>query len=211
MKLFSGNSQQYPLEGDLTHSEAGKNYAQVVHRIVGRIPISGKILVTSASAEEGKTVTAANLALAFHAQRIPVLLIEFSLVKPKFAEIFGESPIQEGVEDVVQGRIDLRSVTCRLGNNNLSLAMVRRPQGSEEGLKPSVALNQLLADAQRDYRWTILDGPSIEASNHICTLVESIGLAVMVARAGRTNKESFRKAYDRINKHRPLVLLNDER
>jgi Mrp family chromosome partitioning ATPase len=211
LKGFSGTSVKYPLEGDLTHSEAGKIYAQMVDRIVKRMSGSGTILVTSAGAGEGKTVTAANLALAFHAQRIPVLLVELSLMKPKFGEVFGESPLQKGVEDVVYGRTDLRSVTCVLQDNKLSLAMVRQPQNDEEGLKPSSALDQLIADARRDYRWTIFDGPSIDASVNTCMLIEKIGLAVMVARAGRTNKESFRTAYARMRKYRPMVLLNDLR
>ena len=209
--LANATSTKFPLEGDLTHSAAGKSYAQVVDRILSRAPNAGKILVTSAGAQEGKTITAANLALAFHARRIPVLLVELSLVKPSLAEVFGEPPVRQGVEDVVKGRTDLRSVVCMRGDNNLNLAMVRRAQDNDDGLSPGTHLDQLFADAQRDFSWTIFDGPSIEASANICTLIKSIGLSVMVARARQTNKESFRAAYSRINTYRPMVLLNDDR
>ena len=210
MTLLTKAAPAYPLEGDLMYSPAGRRYAYVVDRILARKSLSGQLLITSAVQDEGKTVTAANLALALHARRIPVLLVELSLMRPKFAEIFGDSPVRKGVEDVLGGRSDLHSVVCVRGDNNLHLAMVGRAQDSEERLAPSLHLDRLIEDARRDYQWTIFDGPAIESSPYICTLIGSIGLSLMVARARQTDRNSFYDAFSRISNHRPMVLLNDE-
>ena len=208
--LVAETTSAYPLEGDLTYSTAGKRYAHTVDRILGRCSLSGQMLVTSPGQDEGKTVTAVNLALAFHARRIPVLLVELSLMRPKFAEIFGASPLRNGVEDVLCGRADLRSVVCVRGDNNLHLAMVRSAQDSEERLAPSTYLDRLIAGAREEYQWTIFDGPAIQPSPYICTLIGSIGRSLMVARAKQTDRDAFYEAFSRISNHRPMVLLNDE-
>ena len=200
----------YPLEGNLTFSMAGRSYSQVVDRILERKALTGQILVTSANADEGKTLTAINLALALQARRYTVLLVEMSLIRPKLAEIFGDPRLPYGIEDVLSGSTDLKSVISERGSDRLPMAMVRQAQKTEEALETGPALDRLLADARREYRWTIVDGPPIHASEAGAVLVASIEVALLVARAQQTNRRSFQAAYERISSRRPMVLLNDE-
>jgi Mrp family chromosome partitioning ATPase len=210
MTPLASAASAYPLEGYAPNSIAGRRYAHVVERILERSPQAGHVFVTSPGEGEGKTLTATNLALAFHARNISVLLAELSLVRPKLGQIFGSSPLRPGIEDVLLGQSDLFSAICVRGDNNLNLAMVRRPQESDESLAPGAHLNRLISEARQLYSWTIFDGPAIQSSTYVRTLIESMTATLMVARAGQTDRVSFSNALSKIGDLHPLVLLNDE-
>ncbi len=203
MNVLGRPARIYPLEGDLPYSDAGRCYAHVVDQILRRNPSAGQLLVTSPGRGDGKTVTAANLALAFQARHIPILLLELSLMEPQFSGIFGKSPRPWGVEDVLGGRTDLRSVVSICDDNQLHVATVDRAQQNEDALAPSVYLDRLLSDAKREYQWTIIDGPAVQ-SPYFDTLVASVGMCLMVARSGRTEVELLKEAISRTGIYRPL-------
>jgi hypothetical protein len=113
------------------------------------------------------------------------------------------------MEDVLSGRSDLFSAICVRGDNNLNLAMVKRAQSSEKDLEPG--LDRLITESRELYSWTVFDGPAIHSSTQTRTLIERIGITVIVARAGKTDRASFSDALAKISDHRPMVLLNDER
>src|ERR1700761_8862862 len=79
------------------------------------------VLVTSASRGDGKSFTAANLALA-EAQLAdnPTLLCDFDLRHPMLHRIFGadRSP---GLSDYLLGKADLPAALRRIANSNLFL------------------------------------------------------------------------------------------
>ncbi len=200
----------YPLEGDLIYSDAGRQYGAVVDRILSRLLPTGQVLITSAGEGEGKTLTAANLALAFHVRKLPVLLVELALARPRLTQVFGESPLPFGIEDVLQGKTDLRSIVSVRGDNNLHLAMVKRAQGSDNLLAPGPNLDRLLADARRDFQWSIFDGSSISGTAHLPALAAGIGASIVVARAGRTRVVQFEKAMAAMAAYKPMVLLNED-
>ncbi len=210
MKSFAPPALSFPLEGDLTHSIAGARYAAVVDHLLARKNSSGQVLITSPGAGEGKTVTAVNLALAFHARKIPVLLVELSLRLPKFAEIFGPSPLPSGIEAVLTGKKPLAEVICRRNDNNLQLAMVNRRQYSDDLLAAGEPLDLALAQARKEFAWTILDGPSVSACEHLPSLAKSVGQVLLVARIRKTPQTAVQSAVSTIDHPQTMLLLNDE-
>jgi len=209
MKISGNTRRALPIEGDLTHSRAGERYAQVVDALTTRAGSTGQVLVTSAGIDEGKTVTAINLAFAFHARRKSVLLAELSFVRPSFAAVFGRSPIKNGIEDAITGDTSLQSTVCVRNDNQLNVAMVNRPRRTNDLLVPSVRLDKLLSDARSLYEWTIFDGASLDSLSLVESLASNIGLVLLVARAGRTHSDLFEQAIKRINHPGTLVLLNE--
>ncbi|WP_263381270.1 tyrosine-protein kinase family protein [Granulicella arctica] len=209
MNVLSAPKLGIPIEGDLTHSSAGERYAQVVDRLLQREPSSHQILVTSPNAGDGKTVTAVNLAFAFHARRISVLLAELSFKRPSFSGIFTRSPLSKGIESVLTEGIPLESTVCVRNDNNLRMAMVNNCQPNDDLLAPNERLGKLLEDARTSNDWTIFDGPSTDAI-HIRTLASSVGLVLLVVRAGRTRTDDLHRALDRIASRNTLVLFNDD-
>jgi Mrp family chromosome partitioning ATPase len=209
MNILKMSKDAFPIEGDLTHSRAGERYAEIVGHLLARGG-SRQVLVTSAGKGEGKTVTAVNVAFAFHARRIPVLLAELSFERPKFAEVFGPSPLRKGIEDVIVEGVPLQSVVCVRNDNNLSVAMVNRRQETNNLLLPSARLDDLLFEAGSQYDWTILDAASVESSPDIKSFAAKVNLVLLVVRARQTKSDAVADALARIAHPNTLVLLNDE-
>ena len=199
----------FPIEGDLPHSHAGAHYARVLERLLARDGSSRQVLVTSAGDGEGKTVTAVNLAIAFRARRIPVLLAELSFKRPKFSEIFGPSPLPKGMEDVLAEGTPLQSTVYVLNDKKLSVAMVKKRQKTNNLLLPSPHLDLFLLDARSNYDWTIFDAASVESVPQIQSLAASVGTVLLVARAQHTRPDFLKEALTRIAHPQTLVLLND--
>jgi succinoglycan biosynthesis transport protein ExoP len=180
----------------------------VVERLLHQPTNFRQILVTSAGEQEGKTVTAVNLALAFHVRRVPILLAELSLRKPYFSQVFSPSPLPRGIEAVLAEGTPLESTICVRNDNNLRIAMVNQKQSTDDLLAPGERLDKLLRDARGNYDWTVFDAPSADTP-HIRTLAASVGLVLLVARAGHTRPTALRQAIEHIGNPNTMVLLND--
>ena len=66
------------------------------------LPTAHTLLVTSSEPGEGKTMTAANLAVSLARLNQRVLLIDADLRKPRLHEVFGDEQ-QPGLADVLSG------------------------------------------------------------------------------------------------------------
>jgi Mrp family chromosome partitioning ATPase len=208
--MMSSVKRMIPMEGDLTHSFAGEHYGRVAGHLLALGHCSQQVLVTSMTSDEGKTVTAVNIALALKVRRVPVLLAELSLARPKFAQIYASSPRPAGIEDVILGKASLKSVVCVLNENQLSIAMVKNQQQVDDKLlSPSSGLDSMIQQARNMYEWTIFDAPSVDSSSHIKSLAASVGMVIVVARARQTKAECLRNALTHIDHPNTMVLLND--
>ncbi len=180
----------------------------MVDRLLAIEDSSHQVLVTSVGAGDGKTVTAVNLAYAFHARKIPVLLAELSFERPVFADIFGASLISFGVGDAIALGHPLDSVVCERVDG-LKVALAGGTQYSPDALYPSSTFDQFLFEARTSYDWTILDGPAVESTPQIAALAKAVGITVVVARARETSSEDLLQAIACIDHPRTLVVLND--
>jgi Mrp family chromosome partitioning ATPase len=70
----------------------------------------GVIAVTSATAQEGKTTTAANLAAALAKRKSDVVLVDLDTRNPALANAFGLPPSPVGASEVLERKVDAREV-----------------------------------------------------------------------------------------------------
>ena len=154
----STSSALVPLHGDLIHSEAGERFGAVLETLLSLDAPGRQVLVTSPSRGDGKTLTASNLALAFRARNISVLLVELALRRPQFSRIFGDPPSHRGMDSVLRGECKLEDIVCLRNDNGLHLAMSGPMPYAEDLLAPGEALNKALEGARAGYKWTIFDG-----------------------------------------------------
>ncbi len=199
---------RFPLFGAERDSAEGRVYAQIVDRLLDLEGSSQRVLVTSPGVGEGKSVTAVNLAYAFHARGISVLLAEFAFQRPIFADIFGPSPLPFGVEDAVALGTSLDAVVCeRADGLSIALASGTRLEGGD--LRPGPELDQTLLEASSSFAWTILDGPSVAEMEEAGSIAAAVGITLIVARAAETESKALLKAIERIHHPRTFVVLND--
>jgi Mrp family chromosome partitioning ATPase len=199
-----------PLEGDLPFSSGGERYKELLDEILEFAPADRRLFITSPGNGDGKTVTAANLALALTARKKSVLLVELALDRPKLADVFGSPPSRLGIRSVLSGQCTLAKVVCRRDDNGLNLAMAGpSPSRSEpDALILGRPFENMLATAKTSYDWTIYDGPSVEASAQVTELARAIGFTLLVVRK-RSPLKQLRRALRKLDGVINLAILNN--
>jgi protein-tyrosine kinase len=152
------------------------------------------VVITSASPAEGKSFTAANLALAqSHLEGNYTLLADFDFRRPILHSLF-QVPRSPGITDYLQGKASLEDCIKRIEGTNLFIL----PAG-EAVLNPLELLNLPEVRAMLDrlptlFNWVILDTPPLlfaADANLLATL--SHGL-IMVVRVGSTTIDAVTRA-----------------
>ncbi|HWZ52848.1 MAG TPA: hypothetical protein VNW54_15420 [Granulicella sp.] len=197
-----------PLEGDLPFSPGGERYKQLLDRILEFAPANRRIFVTSPGNGDGKTVTAANLALALRARQSSVLLVELAFERPKLAAVFGSPPSRLGVDSVLAGRCSLEKIVCRRNDNGLNLAMAGPARSDVDLAIFGKPFQNMLEMAKKRYDWTIFDGPSVEASDQVEEFARNIGFTLLVVRK-RSSLKLLRRALRTLDGAIDTVILNN--
>lgn len=152
------------------------------------------IVVTSASPAEGKSFTAANLALAqSHLEGNKVLLADFDFRRPVVHNLF-QFQRTPGATDYLQGKARLEEAMRRVEGTNFYLM----PAG-EAVMNPLELLNlpqvrALLVGLSRAFNWVVLDTPPLlfaADANLLSTMSDGL---VLVVRIGTTTIDSVTRA-----------------
>jgi capsular exopolysaccharide synthesis family protein len=163
------------------------------------------IMMVSAVAGEGKTLTSVNLALTLSGSyQRRVLLIDCDLRRPTVHAAF-QIPARPGVADIVtRGEIPVVRVTERL-----SVVPAGHCEGDPMGVLTSDAMTTLLAQARREYDWVILDTAPLAVLPDANLLADHVDGAVLIVSAGRTEFDLVNTAVKVIGRERLLgVVLN---
>ena len=148
------------------------------------------VVVTSAWAGEGKTTTAANLAVTLAQQGMRVLLVDCDLRRPRLHALFGATN-KVGLADVLLGRGSLSQVMQLTRFDRLSLLSSGGIHDSSKGpseLLGDESMKALLASASQQFDITVLDTPPVLLASDASILAARSDSALVVLRAGRTNR-----------------------
>ena len=144
------------------------------------------LVITSASPQEGKSTTAANLAISFAQQGIPTVLVDADLRAPTQHTIFGVSQ-DVGVTTVLEGRDPLERAVRSTRVDNLWLLASGPIHRAPAELVGSKQMRQMLEDLTRRFTLVILDTPPVLAAADASILSAEADGVVMVIRAGGTD------------------------
>jgi capsular exopolysaccharide synthesis family protein len=165
------------------------------------------VMVTSAAPEEGKTMTAVNLALVLSESfRRRVLLIDADLRRPKITDVASVSGdgLSEALKAAEPRKVPLIGVSEML----TLLPSGHRDPNPLSGLT-SPRMQQLLHEASATFEWVIVDTPPVAAAADTSLLCAMADAAVLVVRAGQTPYEAVQRAIDTIGRERIIgVVLN---
>jgi receptor protein-tyrosine kinase len=152
------------------------------------------IVITSPSPAEGKSFTAANLALAqSHLEGNLTLLCDFDFRRPILHNLF-QTPRSPGATDFLQGKAELHEVIRHIEGTNLYIM----PAG-EAVLNPLELMNLAGVKTMLDrlpsiFNWVILDSPPLlfaADANLLSTLAHGL---LMVVRMGSTTIDAVTRA-----------------
>lgn len=157
------------------------------------------VVVTSSGEREGKSTTAANLALAVARLGQRVLLVDADLRRPTLATMFGLDG-SLGLADVLIGDVELDGAVQLVDAGRLGLLPAGAVPPNPNELLQSHAMDDLLARIQNEYDLIIIDSPPLLAVSDAAVLSTRTSGAIVVAAAGRTRRGQIRQALEALDR-----------
>jgi protein-tyrosine kinase len=166
------------------------------------------LMVASAQAGEGKTLTAANLALTFsESYRRRVLLIDADLRRPTLDTLFGTTN-GKGLNEYLKASPATALPLIPL-SDCLTLLPGGRPEDDPMAALTSARMRQVVEDAAGRYDWIILDTPPLMMLPDAHLLAAMAEAIVLVIAAGRTPLALVNRAIEMLGRDRLAgVVLN---
>jgi capsular exopolysaccharide synthesis family protein len=169
------------------------------------------VMIASAVANEGKTLTAANLALTLsESYRRNVLLIDADLRRPSLHTMFkvrGAPGLNEGLTAADEPKLPLHDVSPRL-----TILPAGMPNSDPMAGLTSRRMQSLIDEAREAFAWVIIDTPPVGLLTDANLLASMVDGAVLVVKAGSTPYDLVKRAVDTIGPSKLLgVVLNQAR
>lgn len=153
-----------------------------------------KILVTSAAPSEGKTVTAANLAVVLAQSGLRVALIDADLRRPRQHHVFNLPSGTEGLtETLVEGAINGR-MTQPMADFDLRLLLSGAIPPNPVEMLASQRMQQLLDDLAADNDAVLVDSPPILSMADAAVMAQAVDGVLLTVEANKTRRGAAQDA-----------------
>ena len=166
---------------------------------------SGQFLVTSAGSGEGKTVTAANLAVVFAQAGQRVLLVDTDLRRPALHRVLHCDP-SRGLTNVLVGEARVEDVLQDTHVEGLRLLASGPLPPNPAEMLDSAAMQRLIDDLQAYADVVIFDSPPAIVLTDAVVLSSKIDRTILIAEAGQVTREAFNEAVRLIENARGKIL-----
>ncbi|MBJ6761364.1 polysaccharide biosynthesis tyrosine autokinase [Myxococcaceae bacterium JPH2] len=151
------------------------------------------MVITSSGPQEGKSTTCINLGVAMAQSGNRVLLLDTDMRRPRLHRAFGV-PNEMGISSLVVGEGSLEAAVKSTEVPNLFVLPCGPLPPNPAELLHTRAFADLLRAASERFDRIILDSPPLNAVADAAVLATQSDGVVLVLKAGRTNRESARRA-----------------
>jgi protein-tyrosine kinase len=169
----------------------------------------GMILITSPGRSEGKSLTAANLALTMGQDfQSRICIVDADLRHSRLHTLFGV-PDAPGLADVLSGNATLADALVTLEEYPLTVLPAGRMPAHPAELLGSSAMRRTLQTLRSQYDRVLIDAPSAAPLADVGILTPLTDSVVLVVQAGTTTKPAIQEAVAAIGPSKLLgVVLN---
>ena len=159
------------------------------------------IMTSSALPGEGKSLTAANVALTLSTSyQRRVLLIDADLRRPSIQRIFGIPPVS-GVTEGLKAERDQPMTRVHV-SERLTVMPAGRPDADPIGGLTSDRMRRLVAEASLHYDWVIVDTPPVGLLPDAGLLTSLVGGVLLVVRCGKAPYALVKRTVEAIGHER---------
>jgi len=152
-------------------------------------------VVTSSIQSEGKSTTAANLAIALSDAGHRVIIIDADLRRPKLATYFDiEGAV--GLSDVLIRRATLEDTMQPWGRGALTVLPAGAIPPNPSELLGSSVMQKLISGLEKQFDYVLIDAPPLLPVTDGALLARHTGGALVVVAAGRTHKNQLKGALE---------------
>jgi capsular exopolysaccharide synthesis family protein len=168
------------------------------------------ILVTSPGTGEGKSVTAANLALTMAREyQRPTCIVDANLRSPKLQQLFG-LPDGPGLSDVLAGSASLTDALTTIEDLGVTVLPAGTCPRHPAELLGTAMMRQTLDTLRMHFDRIVVDTPAALARADMGLLTPLVDRIVLVVRAGVTPKAAITDVITALDTRRLLgVVLNE--
>ncbi len=176
------------------------------HRVEQRMNQRKVLMVTSLLENEGKSTVSANLALSLAKKHSKVLLIDCDLRKPACHSILGQTKVDRGLRDLLNGRVGLSDVLIKERKTGMYLILEKRGEKGTGDLISSEKMKALLKWAKKQFDYVILDLPPMAVASDAESLAELADASLMVVRQNVANAQALNKAINALENSESKLL-----
>jgi len=163
------------------------------------------IVVTSSVSQEGKTATAANLAVVLGQLGKRVLLVDADLHRPRLHEVFRVSN-RVGLVSVLAENVGADRAVAETSVPGVFLVPSGPSAPNPSGLLSSEAMSQFLEFAQMNFDYVVLDAPPVAAVADALVLGHQVDGVVLCIQGGKTPREHVADVRDRLLRSNVRIL-----
>ena len=204
---FGRRKSRQPVSGYGSRSPAAEAYRAIRTSVqFATMDRPGQVLlVTSPNAGDGKSTTAANLAVTMASAGKRVVLVDADLRKPSLHQVFNlENRV--GLTSALLSGNGMRSCIMPSGFDNLSVLTSGPLPPNPSELLSSSRMRGLMEAMRREADVVILDSPPALVVTDATLLAALADATILVAEAGRTRSAALRRAVDGLSRATDRLL-----
>ncbi len=195
-------------------AEQYKKLRAMLIRKTNRETFENCLLVTSAVAGEGKSLTTMNLALSLaRATDYSVVLVDTDLRNPQLHRMLGLEP-EFGLVHYLRDGVQLEDIMHKVGLGNLCLIPAGESVQEPLELLTSKRMRALMTEIKGRYhdRYVLLDTPPILPFADVRVLGEMVDNTIFVCREGYSNRDQIKQGLEAMSDFSLLgIVCNDMR
>jgi capsular exopolysaccharide synthesis family protein len=200
----------------LLHGDVPVNFAEAIRSVRTSLLFSSAddgaktLVVTSTAPGEGKTLVAANIAIALAQAGQRVILMDADMRRPRVHEVFSIDQ-DPGLSNLVVGRVDRSNAIRSSEVSGLSLLAAGHIPPNPSELLVSKKFQSLIAEMKSEYDWIILDSPPVMAVTDACLLAHDATGVLFVIGSEMIDRNAASAALDQLeasNAHFVGAVLN---
>lgn len=157
------------------------------------------VLMTSATAGEGKTTTLCNVAATMADAGNRILIVDCDFRKPRIHKFFDLSN-QTGVTDILLNNLDYSQYTQKIGSDNIWVITSGHIPKNPSEILLSTAMKKFVAKIKEDFDYVFFDTPPVIPVTDAVIMSTYIDGVVLVCSSGTLNIDMAKKARGSLEK-----------